>query len=352
MASKEEEEDPELAGLAEEITALRDRLEKARAEVADTDFATLRDDLHELGYIKVKKRRKLAGHLAKVTDIQWGGDSVHLLSAGQDGNILVWDVFTKNKLFVVGLKTPWVIACAFSPSQQMIASGGLDDVCSLHDLRSRDGEPQLDKELKGHTGFISGIQFLDEGTLITASGDKTCAQWDVERSRMVNSFKGHADSLNGLALSNTEPRRIVTASCDFSCKLWDVRDQNCVQTFRGHESEVNSVSFFPQNEYGFVSAGDAGVCILWDIRADQPLAQYVDNYINCGCTTAAFSKSGRLLFAGYDDYNCHVWDAFRRERVGIMQEHDGRVSRVSVSPDGLCVATSGWDNMCFIWTCK
>lgn len=30
----------------------------------------------------------------------------------------------------------------------------------------------------------------------------------------------------------------------------------------------------------------------------------------------AFSLSGRLLFAGYDDFNCNVWDSMKGERVG------------------------------------
>ena len=42
-----------------------------------------------------------------------------------------------------------------------------------------------------------------------------------------------------------------------------------------------------------------------------------DNII-CGITSVAFSKSGRLLLAGYDDFNCNVWDALRAERAGIL----------------------------------
>lgn len=33
----------------------------------------------------------------------------------------------------------------------------------------------------------------------------------------------------------------------------------------------------------------------------------------------AFSLSGRLLFAGYDDFNCNVWDSMKCERVGKGQ---------------------------------
>lgn len=43
-----------------------------------------------------------------------------------------------------------------------------------------------------------------------------------------------------------------------------------------------------------------------------------DNII-CGITSVAFSKSGRLLLAGYDDFNCNVWDTMKAERAGMLK---------------------------------
>jgi WD40 repeat protein len=48
----------------------------------------------------------------------------------------------------------------------------------------------------------------------------------------------------------------------------------------------------------------------------QELAQYSHDNIICGVTSVAFSKSGRLLMAGYDDFNVNVWDTLRVERAG------------------------------------
>ena len=36
-----------------------------------------------------------------------------------------------------------------------------------------------------------------------------------------------------------------------------------------------------------------------------------------GITSVAFSKSGRLLFAGTDDFNCNIWDSMRQEKIGM-----------------------------------
>lgn len=38
----------------------------------------------------------------------------------------------------------------------------------------------------------------------------------------------------------------------------------------------------------------------------------------CGVTSLAPSLSGRLLLAGYDDFNVNIWDALKAERVGEL----------------------------------
>lgn len=73
--------------------------------------------------------------------------------------------------------------------------------------------------------------------------------------------------------------------------------------------------FFP-NGYAFATGSDDATCRLFDIRADQELAMYSHDNIICGITSVAFSKSGRLLLAGYDDFNCNVWDSMKTERAG------------------------------------
>jgi WD40 repeat protein len=45
---------------------------------------------------------------------------------------------------------------------------------------------------------------------------------------------------------------------------------------------------------------------------------YSHDNIICGITSVAFSKSGRLLLAGYDDFNCNVWDTMKAERAGKL----------------------------------
>ena len=74
---------------------------------------------------------------------------------------------------------------------------------------------------------------------------------------------------------------------------------------------------FPNNQ-AFGTGSDDATCRLFDIRSDQELMIYSNDNIACGITSVAFSKSGRLFFAGYDDFNCNVWDSMKGDRAGML----------------------------------
>lgn len=126
--------------------------------------------------------------------------------------------------------------------------------------------------------------------------------------------------------------------------MWDIRAGKCVQSFTGHESDINAVQFFPNGDAIGTGSDDAS-CRLFDLRADRELSTYTHEQIYCGITSVAFSVSGRLLFGGYDDYNCHVWDTLRGERVGVLSGHENRVSCLGVSSDGMALCTGSWDHL-------
>lgn len=55
-------------------------------------------------------------------------------------------------------------------------------------------------------------------------------------------------------------------------------------------------------------------------------------------------SSGRLLFAGYNDYTINVWDVLKGNRVSVLFGHENRISRVRVSPDGTALCSASWDS--------
>lgn len=100
------------------------------------------------------------------------------------------------------------MTCAYAPSGNFVACGGLDNMCSIYSLKSREGNVKVSRELSGHTGerpslpshpegsrevagwlagggsaaralsspppgYLSCCRFLDDNNIVTSSGDTT-----------------------------------------------------------------------------------------------------------------------------------------------------------------------------------
>ena len=112
--------------------------------------------------IGMKPRRNLKGHLAKIYAMHWSTDRRHLVSASQDGKLIIWDAYTTNKVHAIPLRSSWVMTCAYAPSGNFVACGGLDNICSIYNLSSRDGPTRVARELSGHSGYLSCCRFVND----------------------------------------------------------------------------------------------------------------------------------------------------------------------------------------------
>src|SRR3984957_11828984 len=143
--------------------------------------------------IGMKPRRNLKGHLAKIYAMHWSTDRRHLVSASQDGKLIIWDAYTTNKVHAIPLRSSWVMTCAYSPSGNFVACGGLDNICSIYSLQAKDGGQSVKggRELSAHSGYLSCCRFMNDRQIVTSSGDMTCMLWDIEAGVRVVEFSDH-----------------------------------------------------------------------------------------------------------------------------------------------------------------
>lgn len=342
--------------LQKQIKALKEQIQTQKNDKNDTTLAKfIAEKASELGNPgeKPKTRRTLKGHLAKIYAMHWSSNQVHLVSASQDGKLLVWDALTTNKTHAVPLRSSWVMTCAYeqgsnpNSGSQFVACGGLDNTCSIYNLNSKELPIRAARELNAHTGYLSSCRFLGEKQILTGSGDMTCILWDIEANTKVKEFTEHDGDVMSVSLS-ADQKTFVSGACDSTAKLWDLQSGKCVSTFTGHTGDINAVQFFP-NGQAFATGSDDATCRLFDIRADREMQSYVCEDDQCGITSIAFSVSGRYLFAGYDDCTCGHWDTLQAKRLNNLEGHDNRVSCLGVNHDGTALCTGSWDALLKIW---
>lgn len=63
------------------------------------------------------------------------------------------------------------MTCAYAPSGSYVACGGLDNICSIYSLKTREGNVRVSRELPGHTGYLSCCRFLDDNQVILVLRD-------------------------------------------------------------------------------------------------------------------------------------------------------------------------------------
>lgn len=355
----------------ETVNNLRERLKQRRLSLLDTDIA---------GYAKSQGRtpvtfgptdilccRTLQGHTGKVYSLDWTSEKNRIVSASQDGRLIVWNALTSQKTHAIKLPCAWVMTCAFSPTGQSVACGGLDSVCSIFNLNSptdRDGNLNVSRMLSGHKGYVSSCQYVpgEDTHLITGSGDQTCVLWDITTGLRTSVFggefqSGHTADVLSISINGSNSKMFVSGSCDATARLWDTRvASRAVRTFHGHEGDVNSVKFFPDgNRFG--TGSEDGTCRLFDIRTGHQLQVYNQQHSGdnemAHVTSIAFSISGRLLIAGYTNGDCYVWDTLLAKVVlnlgSLQNSHEGRITCLGLSADGSALCTGSWDTNLKIW---
>mmetsp|Transcript_1562 Transcript_1562/g.2071 ORF Transcript_1562/g.2071 Transcript_1562/m.2071 type:complete len:380 (+) Transcript_1562:81-1220(+) len=293
----------------------------------------------------------LKGHFGKVQAISWASDSSEIVSASQDGKILVWNVLTGNKRLAISLSSAWTMCCDWSVDSTLIASGGLDNVCSIYDIENEhvgwvSKIPQ--SELVLHQGYISGCKFIDNGKVLTCSGDSSIAYWDIEYKQAISQWKQHSADVSSIDV-NIDGKTFASVSCDSTTRIWDINnDKREIYSYDGLSNDINDVRWFPDYKALAVACDDSEL-ILYDWLSRQKIVSYEKPSVKCNAIGIDFSKSGSYIIATYDGEPwCLVWNTLTGKPEQQL-DHIQRPSRMKMSPDGYTFATGSWDNKIRLW---
>jgi len=344
----------------EELTIKKDDLQAKVAALRTSceglleteDESQLEKCATESGYkipdLKLEERKLLKGHFGKIYAMDWSAASRSVVSASQDGKLIVWNAFTTNKMQAIALRSSWVMTCGFSGDDELVACGGLDNLCSIYRVNANGDAPTTTyKELAQHEGYLSCSRFIGNDKLVTSSGDQTCIYWDVESKNAITTFDHHTGDVMSVSIAGNNSV-FASGSCDATVKLNDIRTGGLVGTFTGHESDINSVSMFP-NDKAVATGSDDSTCRFFDQRSYRQVAIYQNDKILCGITSVALGFNGETLFAGYDDYNCICWSSLAEKQITSIDGHENRISCLGVGAGGGALCTGSWDTTLKVW---
>lgn len=246
------------------------------------------------------------GHDGGVRSVDFSPDG-QLLAAGyivtgypSGGQMNLWDIPTQSLVNSFG-------GCYvdFSHDGTFVASGGGGANRYLQVHRVATGE----KIAHFYNGsYITSMAYSPSEQIVATGGtDNTIKIWDVDQGTLVRTLTGHTDDVQTIDFS---PDGQVLASGaggwdnpgESSIKLWRVSDGSLIQTFAGHGDWVQKVVFSPDGEV-LLSCGRDGVSPyvnskikFWRVSDGTVLAYYDEMALDL-----AFSPDGRQFCYGRGD---------------------------------------------------
>ena len=235
----------------------------------------------------------LTGHTRSVNSVAFSPDGNTLASGSGDGTIRLWSSQTRQQIWAADtpqkqmldeerklplpgvfrtnkptrpfrspfemLGLQWVLAVAYSPDSQTLASSGSSD--GTIQLWNVANGTHL-RTLKGHTEMVRTLAFLPDGkTLVSGSDDDALRMWDTDTGTMLRQLSGHSNDVKSVVFSR-DGKMLASGSEDASVRLWDAETGRFLPTLRGHFWEIKAVAFSPDSKT-VVSADDSTI-LFWD----------------------------------------------------------------------------------------
>lgn len=230
----------------------------------------------------------IPGHSNPVKDVAWvslDDKAGVFVTCSQDQTAMIWKwSFEANSVECVSVckgHERGIDSVDVSPNGQRFATGSWDTMLKVWSTDFADIEPTTEAKrtksssatktpkmtLQGHRECVSGVQWIDDDTILTGSWDHTMKIWDLNLEGIKTEITGNKSffDVSYSRLNNL----IITASADKNLRIYDPRlkGANVIRnTYFGHTKWIQTVTWSQEDEFLFVSGSYDNQVKLWDHR--------------------------------------------------------------------------------------
>jgi ribosome assembly protein 4 len=209
-----------------------------------------------------------------------------LVTGGGDSTVRFWDTKTRTPFKIARRHDHWVQAVDISADGGHVLSGALDGGLNLY---SADGE--YVRSYVGHKQAVIAVAF-HRGCVLSASRDKTVRMWRMDGEVVLS----YAHEMPVTALCSSEDY-FVSGSRDGKMKVY--RDLKFERELREHTASVNCIDI--KGEY-MASGCDGGQAVVWRNFCVDKRLRHKGEVIS-----VSISPNGLYLASGSFDKSVRLW---------------------------------------------
>lgn len=144
--------------------------------------ASLDGRVHVLNTRDLSTRHTIIAHERGAASVCWHPSKPVLMSGGRDGHLRFWRSDADFKaLQAIPAHRANIYGIAFNPDATLCATASRDKSVKLWDGHTFDALDRLDLKTSGHMHSVNAVHWCADGTLLSASDDRTIRAWTMDR---------------------------------------------------------------------------------------------------------------------------------------------------------------------------
>jgi len=282
-----------------------------------------------------------------------------IASGGGDDKGFIWNTTsTANTGTLLDGHTDSVNKVAFSNDGSLLATGGLDALIKVWDMKGEVGK--LIHTFDGPSESIECLSWHSKGPVLFAGGgDGIGWMWNASQGKVMNVFSGHSDAITQGQFT-PDGKNLVTSSNDGTIRVWDPKNASTIKVIGGgknavqfHTQPIVSLSLNQSATSGFIvgiSGSTDGSAVISNITSGTVMASYREHTGSVECT--AFLSGLPCGVTGSLDKTIRIWDLNTIQTRATLAHNDGVVKVICVPSRPNLVFSASLDTVIRVWDAR